>query len=100
MLLLYRKGCESFEDLRTVNGIVLSSFREACRALGFLETDQDCVITLNEAANFATSPQLRELFVMLLLNCTPDDPGMLWDKYKRHMIDDILNDVRKINPVV
>ena len=32
-LLLYRKGCGSFEALRTVDGVIYSTFRETCEKL-------------------------------------------------------------------
>ncbi|XP_074376809.1 uncharacterized protein LOC141718324 [Apium graveolens] len=39
MLLMRRKGCTSFDDLRTVEGHVFESFNEACAALGLLQND-------------------------------------------------------------
>jgi hypothetical protein len=97
LLLLYRKGCYSFHDLRTVNGITYHSFRETCRALGYLENDNESDTCLNEATNFATASQLRELFAVILLNCTPSNPGLLWEKYRQAMSDDILYEVRKLD---
>ena len=97
ILLLYRKGCISFEQLRTVNGTVYSTFRETCQALGYFENNKDCEITLQEASSFATSFQLRELFVILLLNSAPTDPGDLWFKFRNEMSYDILHECQKID---
>jgi hypothetical protein len=98
LLLLYRKGCFSFKDLRTVNGITYHSFHEACRALGYLENDNESDTCLNEANSFATASQMRDLFAVILLNCTPSDPAQLWHKYKNAMSDDILHQIRQSTP--
>ena len=90
LLLLYRKGCSSFQELRTVNNQQYSSFREACFAMGFLDDDNESNVCLEEAASFASPKQLRDLFVVILLNCTPSNPGQLWEKFKNSMTEDIL----------
>lgn len=41
LLLLTVKGAASFENLRTVDGILRSSFTEACIALGLIENDDE-----------------------------------------------------------
>jgi hypothetical protein len=98
LLLLYRKGCDSFESLRTVDGVVHNSYYDACRALGYLENDNESELTLAESITFATSSQLRYLFALILLNCLPSNPGDLWNKYKMYMADDILYKLRRIRP--
>ena len=40
MLLNVVKGCTSFEDIRTVNGVVHTSYKAACEALGCLDEDK------------------------------------------------------------
>ena len=90
LLLLYRKGCSSFQELRTVNNKQYNTFREACLALGFLDDDNESIVCLEEAASFASPKQLRDLFVVILLNCTPSNPRQLWEKYKNLMTEDIL----------
>ena len=63
ILLLYRKGLSSFESFRTVNGTIYPSFKEACYALGFLSDDSESKSCLEEASNFATPIQIRDLCV-------------------------------------
>jgi hypothetical protein len=41
MLLNIVNGCTSLEDIRTVNGIVYPTFKEACRVLGFLDDEKE-----------------------------------------------------------
>jgi hypothetical protein len=98
ILLLYRKGCASFEALRTVNGTVYKTYVEVCTALGYIADSKECHLTLEEAVTTCTAHQMRELFVLLLLNCAPTKPGELWEKFKTHMIDDILYSCRMICP--
>jgi hypothetical protein len=93
-LLLYSKGCKNFEDIRTVNGVTLSTFNEACISLGYLDDDSDAFNTLLEAASFSTAKQMRELFVVILLNCCPANPGYLWDSFRDEMTYDLLYDYR------
>ena len=97
ILLLYRKGLSSFESLRTVNGTKYPSFKEACYALGFLSDDSESKSCLQEASSFASPIQIRDLFVLILLNCTPSNPGMLWDLFKDNMTQDYLHAQRQLN---
>ena len=49
MLLNVVQGCTSFEDIRTVNGVVHTSYKAACEALGFLDDDKEWLECTNEA---------------------------------------------------
>jgi hypothetical protein len=69
MLLLTVKGACSYESIRTYNNIVYSTFKEACKARGLLDDDQEWLSAFNEAATWATSNHLRQLFVIMLLHC-------------------------------
>ena len=83
------KAPRSFEELRTVNGQVYSTFKEACIAKGLLDDDDEWDKCLEEAATMHTGSQLRHLFVMLLLFCHPSNPGALWIKYAAQLSDDL-----------
>ena len=54
MLLLVAKGARSFEEVRTYNGVVYSTFRLACNARGLLGDDQEWHSAFDEAAAWAT----------------------------------------------
>lgn len=41
LLLINIKGAKSFEDLRTVNGILNETYMSACLAAGLIEDDQE-----------------------------------------------------------
>jgi len=81
-LLTVVKGATSFEDLRTVNGILCPTFKDACKERGLLHDDQEWIQCLKEAADMQTGSQLRVLFATILLHGTPTSPHELWDKYK------------------
>ncbi|GBN43574.1 hypothetical protein AVEN_230113-1 [Araneus ventricosus] len=49
LLRLRKLGAVSFDDLKTVDGIVCNNFQPACKMQGLLEGDQHCYDTLNEA---------------------------------------------------
>ena len=59
----------SFEDLRTVDGNLYTSFREACRALGLLEDDAHWRTGMEEASAHASPHSLRVPFSILLTSC-------------------------------
>ncbi|GJY83595.1 DNA helicase [Tanacetum coccineum] len=66
--------CQSFEDIRTVNSRLYSTFRAACEALGLLGDDKEWDTALMEACFSSTPSELRNLFVQLLIFCEVSDP--------------------------
>ena len=92
LLLLHRKGCTSFEELRTVHPEKgpCATFRAACADLGLLDDDKEWERTLEEACSIITSAKgLRQLFAMILNHNTVIDPAALWQTYKHHFASDI-----------
>ncbi|KAG8370301.1 hypothetical protein BUALT_Bualt14G0102700 [Buddleja alternifolia] len=70
-MLLYKvRGAQCFEDLRTYNGILYPTFKQACRALGLLEDDNEW----HEASNWASSIKLRNMFSTMLMFSEITDP--------------------------
>ncbi len=88
MLLYIVKGPTSWEDLRTVDGVVYSTFKAACAARGVLESDDEFDNCLEEAGRMQTGRQLRHLFAIILLECDPIGPLLLWNKHSRNLSDD------------
>ena len=89
LLLSVRQGPTSFEDLRTVEGVVHPTFRAACAAMGLLLDDREWATALEEAAVFASGRRLRTLFTFILHYCTVGDPLKLWEEFKDHLCDDL-----------
>ncbi|XP_061365624.1 uncharacterized protein LOC133308880 [Gastrolobium bilobum] len=49
MLLTFQKGCTSYYDLRTINGVFFPSFKDACYFLGLLDDDREYIDAIKEA---------------------------------------------------
>jgi hypothetical protein len=88
MLLYIVKGPTSWEYLRTVDGVVYDTFKAACAARGLLETDEEFDKCLKEAGRMKTGRQLRQLFSVILLECAPISPLLLWNTHARNLSDD------------
>ncbi|KAG0560756.1 hypothetical protein KC19_9G010700 [Ceratodon purpureus] len=71
LLLTTITGPRSFEDLRTVNGV------------------------LEEASIMRTGPSLRNLFVVILSECNPSHPELLWQRFRPHLCDDLRHRLRQ-----
>ncbi|GJY96377.1 DNA helicase [Tanacetum coccineum] len=95
MLLCHQKGCKSFLDIRTLGDTIYSTNKAACEALGLLGGDEEWIVAFQEAAFFATSAELRRLFVHILIFCNVSDPIDLWQKLWHHMSDDVPRNLSK-----
>nr|AAK54292.1 putative helicase [Oryza sativa Japonica Group] len=83
------KGCTTFEDIRTVNGTVHSSYKSACHALGFLNDDSEWIECIKEASCWASGMKLRQLFATVLCHCEVTDPKRLWESSWEKLSKDI-----------
>ncbi|GBP75448.1 hypothetical protein EVAR_53260_1 [Eumeta japonica] len=90
LLLVNVNGPKSFQELRTVNGLLCQTYREACQLLHLLEDDAHWDSTLQDASTSAHPQQIRMLFAIILSTCSPSNPLELWNKYKHYMAEDIL----------
>lgn len=98
LLLHTVRGPTSFEALRTVNGQICATFREACQLHGLLADDQQWDATMSEAAAAQSPARLRNLFALILTICGPSNPKQLWESYKESLTEDILREARRQNP--
>jgi hypothetical protein len=96
MLLLVVKGAKSYEDVRRYNGVLYPTFKLACNARGLLGDDQEWYDAFDEAAAWATSSQLRKLFVTMLMFCEVRDECAFFEKVWRLLADDIQYRLRDI----
>ena len=90
LLLLHRTGVTSFEDLRTINGQLHDSFKDAARAMGLLEDDTEHRRCLQEAAVMNMPSQMRQLFATLMVFETPSDIRALFEEVKEAMCEDYI----------
>jgi len=89
LLLTTVKGATSYEDLRTFQGVLYPTFREASIAYGLTEDDNEWRQCLEEAKHMAVGRQMRNLFVTILKDCSPADPRALWDTFWQDICDDL-----------
>jgi len=80
MLLLTVKGATSYEHLKFHNRTYHRTFKEACKSRGLLGDDQEWYNAFDEATAWATSPQLRSLFVTMILFCEVGDENTFFEK--------------------
>ncbi|XP_062193516.1 uncharacterized protein LOC133896896 [Phragmites australis] len=96
MLLMVVKGAQNYDDVKTHNGVTYATFKEACNARGLLGDDQEWYNAFDEAASWATSAQLRQLFVTMLLFCEVNDEHTFFEKVWRALVDDIQYRFRQV----
>ena len=98
MLLHVVRGPTCFDDLKTVNGEVCATYREACTRLGLLEDDAHWDSALTEASIGRKARQLRNLFATMIVFCELSNPLELWEKHKASFAEDILKRQQQQNP--
>ena len=90
ILIHHIPGTKSFEDLKmSLDGMLLSTFKETAIAHGLLEHDTEWDNCLSEASISFMPKQFRSLFVTILIFGQPAKPFTLWEKYKDVMAEDI-----------
>ncbi|XP_052171523.1 uncharacterized protein LOC127787502 [Diospyros lotus] len=80
----------TYDDIKTINGVVYSSFRDACYALGLLNDDKEYIDGIVEASQWGTTHSLRNLFATLLTLDSLSRPEYVWSKCWQYLSDDIL----------
>uniref|UniRef100_K3Z2Q3 ATP-dependent DNA helicase n=1 Tax=Setaria italica TaxID=4555 RepID=K3Z2Q3_SETIT len=88
VLLNHVAGATSYRDLRTVDDVLLPSFREAAERRGLIDEDNTLDECLTENSLFHMPSSLRRLFVTILVFCEPNDVFGLWTKHFDAMSED------------
>ncbi|CAH1453014.1 unnamed protein product [Lactuca virosa] len=84
------KGPKSFEEIRTVNGEICSSFKDACYNLGLLDDDKEYIDAIKEASLSRSGYYLRFLFATMLLSNSLSKPESVWENTWEYLSDGIL----------
>ena len=83
------RGKKSFNDMLILScGKVCETYKQVCCELGLLADDQEWHRALEEASVTQMCPQLRELFVMILMFCFPSSPLALLEEFWLDFCDD------------
>lgn len=89
-LLLHVRGSESFEALRSFDGIIYDTYKAAAQARGLLESDDEWIRCLQDAVTYQMPRQLRETFSYIIVFCRPAQPLLLWQQFYEDMILDYM----------
>ncbi|XP_031107327.1 uncharacterized protein LOC116012010 [Ipomoea triloba] len=90
------RGPTSFEDIKTVQGVVYPTFRDACYARGMLDDDREYIDAINEASHWSTANSMRKLFVILLTANLVNRPENVWNHVWHHLCEDVQFNKRKM----
>ncbi|CAN1135599.1 ATP-dependent DNA helicase PIF1 [Linum perenne] len=90
-----------FYSLRTVNGILYTTYQAACQALGLLATDDEWNDVMAEVSHWGMPPLIRSTFVSLLIFCHVTNPIALFERWWPSMADDFNRRLQRLsdNPV-
>ncbi|XP_022003614.1 uncharacterized protein LOC110901069 [Helianthus annuus] len=89
-------GPKSFEDIRTVNGKVFPTFRDACYARGLLDDDKEYIEAIKEAYYTGSGYYLCNLFATMLASNTLSKPEHVWENTWEYLADGILYNRQKL----
>ncbi|KAF7826981.1 uncharacterized protein G2W53_018145 [Senna tora] len=90
LLLTFTKGPTCYEDIRTINGVVYPTFKDACYVMGLLDDDKEYIEGIIEGSKRSSGFYLRKLFATLLIHNTIARPSYVWENAWMHLSDDIL----------
>ncbi|XP_019171108.1 PREDICTED: uncharacterized protein LOC109166675 [Ipomoea nil] len=90
------RGPETFEDIRTHNGVEYGTFRDACYAQGMLDDNKEYIDAIVEASFWSTAHSLRKLFVVLLTSSCIIRPEYVWNEVWKHLCEDAQHVQRRI----
>jgi len=74
MLLNCVKGATSYEHLRTMDGTMHDTFKDACIVMGLFADDNEWHQALEEAGVWASGRQLHDMFASMLMFCEVTNP--------------------------
>ncbi|KAG7532765.1 Nucleic acid-binding OB-fold [Arabidopsis thaliana x Arabidopsis arenosa] len=89
VLLNIVRGPKTYADIKTFNGVVYKTYKEACFARGILDDDQVFIDGLVELRQFCFGDYLRNFFAMLLLSGSLARPKHVWEQTWHMLAEDI-----------
>jgi len=97
LLLTIFESRKSWKHLRTWNGQVFATFKEACIARGLLEDDHEWRICLEEAIAMQPGMACHWLLAVILLTNEVTEPHLFWDQFKARLCDDVKHKLHHMN---
>ncbi|XP_056852167.1 uncharacterized protein LOC130501293 [Raphanus sativus] len=62
VMLNWVRGPKSYEDIRTVDGVVYSTYEDACYALGLMDDGKECIEAIKDCSDNSSGTYARKLF--------------------------------------
>ena len=87
-LLNILKGATSYKELKTINGIAASSFREATLFHGLIQSENYLEETFKEAFGYQMPYTLRQLFATIFVYCSPNNLKSIWGNFEQALLED------------
>ena len=86
LLLLHQRGATCWEDIAPD-----LDFRRAAEAKGLVDSDDEYVHAIEEAASIQMPAALRMFFVHMIQICELKDPSALWEQFADDLSADFMN---------
>ncbi|KAI9123500.1 hypothetical protein K1719_004800 [Acacia pycnantha] len=90
VLLTKVRGPRTFDEIKTVDGFIHNTFKDACFAKGLLDDDQEYISAIKEASIWASGHSLRKLFVSMLLCFSLQRLDFVWKETSKLLSEDVL----------
>ena len=81
----------------TIDETVHDSYQSVCHQLGLLSDDQEWTLVLTEAGETKMCPEIRSLYVVILMFCQPSDAKALFDTFWNQWTDDFVHKGQSMN---
>ena len=93
VLLNHVRGPTSYLNLKMYRDVTYDTFRDACEAMGFTETDKTLDVCLAESAEYSMPVSIRRLYALILACCECANARSLYDKYFDATVEDYRRDI-------
>lgn len=97
LLLLSVPGFTSYNDVKTVDGVICDTSQEAARRRGLTMNEALVLETMDEAATYNSGKALRHFLVLLLSHQNPPNSQQLVEKYCFELAKDFERKVQLYN---